>query len=54
MNDSAIDSHGNQIFIQSTGLLVEWRPNYPFDDYDDADYVYTPEVDNKDDFEEQS
>jgi hypothetical protein len=44
----------NQPFIQSTGLLVEWRPNDTFDDNDDTDYVYTPEVDDNNDFDDQS
>jgi hypothetical protein len=29
-----------QSWVQNTGLLVEWRPNDPFDDDDDLDYVY--------------
>jgi hypothetical protein len=38
----------DQPWVQSTGLLVDWRPNQPFDDDDDPDYIYTPEVDEKD------
>jgi hypothetical protein len=30
--------------MQSTGLIVEWRPDEPFEDDDDPDYVYTPET----------
>jgi hypothetical protein len=29
----------SQPWIQTSGLLVEWRPNDPFDDDDDPDYV---------------
>jgi hypothetical protein len=35
-----------QPWIQSTGLIVEWRPEFPFEDDDDDDFVYTPEVDD--------
>jgi hypothetical protein len=55
MTDSAIArveqlaASENQPWIQSSGLLVEWRPDHPFDDDDDPDYVYTPEVDGDDD-----
>jgi hypothetical protein len=55
MTDAAIErveqmaASENQPWIQSTGLLVEWRPDNPFDDDDDPDYVYTPEVDDDDD-----
>jgi Zinc knuckle len=52
MTESAIDrvqqmaAAEDQPWIQSTGLLVEWRPNAPFDDDDDPDYVYTNKVDD--------
>jgi hypothetical protein len=55
MNDNAIErveqmaAAEDQPWIQSTGLLVEWRPHTPFDDDDDPDYVYTDEVDDDDD-----
>jgi Reverse transcriptase (RNA-dependent DNA polymerase) len=39
----------DQPWVQSSGLLVEWRPHLPFDDDDDPDFVYTPEVDDDDD-----
>jgi Reverse transcriptase (RNA-dependent DNA polymerase) len=39
----------DQPWIQTSGLLMEWRPNHIFDDDDDADFVYTPEVDDHDD-----
>jgi hypothetical protein len=58
MTDDAIDcveqmaATKYQPFIQSAGLLVEWRPNETYDDDDDPDYVYTPEEDEyiKDDY----
>jgi hypothetical protein len=57
MTDAAITrveqlaSEENQPWIQSSGLLVEWRPNDPFDDDDDPDYVYSPDDDPDDDDE---
>jgi hypothetical protein len=41
-----------QPWVQSTGLLVEWRPEHPFKDDDDPDFVYTPKVDD-DDYEDE-
>jgi hypothetical protein len=38
----------NQPWIQSNGILFEWSPDTPFDDDDDPNYVYTPEVDDDD------
>jgi hypothetical protein len=38
----------DQPWVQSTGLLVEWRPDHSFEDDNDTDYVYTPEVDEED------
>jgi hypothetical protein len=35
-----------QPWIQSSDLLVECRPDNPFDDDDDPDYVYTTEVED--------
>jgi hypothetical protein len=40
-----IAAEEHQPWVQSTGLIVEWRPNDPFNDDDDPDYVYTPDVD---------
>jgi hypothetical protein len=33
----------------TSGLLVKWRPNDPFADDDNPDYLYTPDVDDDDD-----
>jgi hypothetical protein len=57
MTDAAIDrveqiaSEEDQPWVQNTGLLVEWRPNEPFDDDDDPDYVYEEDV-NEDEYED--
>jgi hypothetical protein len=36
----------NQPWVQSSGLLFEWRPDHPIDEDDDLDYVYDPEQDD--------
>jgi hypothetical protein len=53
MTDAAIDrveqmfASEDQPWIQNSGMLVEWRPHDPFDDDNDLDYVYTPEVEDE-------
>jgi hypothetical protein len=46
-----IAAEEEQPWIQTAGLLVEWRPDQPFEDDDDPDYIYTPEVD-EDEYED--
>jgi hypothetical protein len=43
-----LEAEEDQPWVKSTGLLVEWRPDQPFEDDDDHDYVYKPEVDEED------
>jgi hypothetical protein len=35
-----------QSWVQTTGLLVEWRPENPFEDDYDPDYMYNEEADD--------
>ena len=48
----ALAKHEGQPLVQDSNLLVEWRPNQPFDEDDEYDEDYEPSVmDNEDDIE---
>ena len=46
----ALAKREGQPLIQDSNILMEWRPNQPFDEYDEYDDDYEPSIDDGEDY----